>query len=111
MVIFSNARRLFIAAILVALAFGAGATAQAPSWPNACHICEVEIDPDTGVVQVASYASVNDVGRAINPTIVIGQLDGGAVQGLGQFNKAGFVRNREQGAGDGHGRGESGRGS
>jgi aerobic carbon-monoxide dehydrogenase large subunit len=57
---------------------------QAPSWPNACHICEVEIDPDTGVVEVAGYASVNDVGRAINPTIVIGQLDGGAVQGLGQ---------------------------
>ncbi len=57
---------------------------QAPSWPNACHICEVEIDPDTGAVEVASYASVNDVGRAINPTIVIGQLDGGAVQGLGQ---------------------------
>jgi len=57
---------------------------QAPSWPNACHICEVEVDPDTGVVEVASYASVNDVGRAINPTIVVGQLDGGAVQGLGQ---------------------------
>ena len=57
---------------------------QAPSWPNACHICEVEIDPDTGAVEVASYASVNDVGRVINPTIVIGQLDGGAVQGMGQ---------------------------
>jgi carbon-monoxide dehydrogenase large subunit len=57
---------------------------QAPSWPNACHICEVEVDPDTGAVEVVSYASVNDVGRAINPAIVIGQLDGGAVQGLGQ---------------------------
>ncbi len=57
---------------------------QAPSWPNACHICEVEVDPDTGAIEVVGYASVNDVGRAINPGIVIGQLDGGAVQGLGQ---------------------------
>jgi carbon-monoxide dehydrogenase large subunit len=70
---------------------------QAPSWPNACHICEVEIDPDTGVVEVASYASVNDVGRAINPTIVIGQLDGGAVQGLGQALCEQMVYDRESG--------------
>ena len=55
-----------------------------PSWPNGCHICEVEIDPDTGVVEVVSYASSNDVGRVVNPMIVRGQLDGGAVQGLGQ---------------------------
>ena len=70
---------------------------QAPSWPNACHICEVEIDPDTGVVEVAGYASVNDVGRAINPTIVIGQLDGGAVQGLGQALCEQMVYDRESG--------------
>ena len=70
---------------------------QAPSWPNACHICEVEIDPDTGEVEVASYASVNDVGRAINPTIVIGQLDGGAVQGLGQALCEQMVYERESG--------------
>mgnify|MGYP001156548522 FL=1 len=70
---------------------------QAPSWPNACHICEVEIDPDTGVVELASYASVNDVGRAINPTIVIGQLDGGAVQGLGQALCEQVVYDRESG--------------
>ena len=70
---------------------------QAPSWPNACHICEVEIDPDTGVVEVAGYASVNDVGRAINPTIVIGQLDGGAVQGLGQALCEQMVYERESG--------------
>ena len=59
-------------------------TVAGPSWPNGCHICEVEIDPDTGHVEVVSYSSVNDVGRAINPMIVRGQLDGGAVQGLGQ---------------------------
>ena len=70
---------------------------QAPSWPNACHICEVEIDPDTGAVEVASYASVNDVGRAINPTIVIGQLDGGAVQGIGQALCEQIVYDRESG--------------
>ncbi|MBN8646130.1 MAG: xanthine dehydrogenase family protein molybdopterin-binding subunit [Planctomycetes bacterium] len=56
-----------------------------------------EIAPDTGVVQVASYASVNDVGRAINPTIVIGQLDGGAVQGLGQALCEQMVYERESG--------------
>jgi aerobic carbon-monoxide dehydrogenase large subunit len=55
-----------------------------PSWPNGAHICEVEIDPDTGFVDIVSYVSVNDVGRAVNPMIVRGQLDGGAVQGIGQ---------------------------
>lgn len=55
-----------------------------PTWPNGCHISEVEIDPQTGCVQVVAYSSVNDVGRVINPMIVRGQLDGGAVQGIGQ---------------------------
>ncbi|HZY17379.1 MAG TPA: xanthine dehydrogenase family protein molybdopterin-binding subunit [Ramlibacter sp.] len=55
-----------------------------PSWPNGCHVCEVEVDPATGEVQVVAYSSVNDVGRVVNPAIVRGQLDGGAVQGLGQ---------------------------
>ena len=54
-----------------------------PSWPNGCHVCEVEIDPDTGMTEVVSYASANDVGRVVNPMIVRGQLDGGAVQGFG----------------------------
>ena len=55
-----------------------------PTWPNGCHICEVEIDPDTGHIDVVAYSSVNDVGRVVNPLIVRGQLDGGAVQGIGQ---------------------------
>ncbi|MDB5750847.1 MAG: putative carbon monoxide dehydrogenase, large chain [Ramlibacter sp.] len=59
-------------------------TVAGPSWPNGCHISEVEIDPATGEVQVVAYASVNDVGRVVNPMIVRGQLDGGAVQGIGQ---------------------------
>jgi carbon-monoxide dehydrogenase large subunit len=55
-----------------------------PSWPNGCHVSEVEVDLQTGDVQVLRYASVNDVGRVVNPMIVRGQLDGGAVQGIGQ---------------------------
>lgn len=60
------------------------ATAGAPSWPNACHVCEVEIDPETGTVEIAAYASVNDIGRVVSPVIVRGQIEGGAVQGIGQ---------------------------
>lgn len=55
-----------------------------PSWPNGCHVSEVEIDPGTGAVQVVRYSSVNDVGRVLNPMIVRGQLDGGVLQGMGQ---------------------------
>ena len=62
----------------------ATATASAPSWPNGCHLCEVEVDPATGTVEVVAYASVNDIGRIVNPTIVRGQIEGGAVQGIGQ---------------------------
>ena len=58
--------------------------ASGPTWPNGCHISEVEIDPQTGVVHLAKYSSMNDVGRVVNPLIVRGQLDGGAVQGIGQ---------------------------
>ncbi len=59
-------------------------TAGGPTWPNACHICELEVDPLTGDVQLLSYASVNDIGRVVSPTIARGQVDGGAVQGIGQ---------------------------
>ena len=66
------------------LTVSASATAAAPSWPNGCHVAEVEIDPATGDVQVVAYASVNDIGRVVSPTIVQGQVEGGAVQGIGQ---------------------------
>jgi carbon-monoxide dehydrogenase large subunit len=62
----------------------AGSTAGAPSWPNACHICEVEIDAATGAVEIVAYASVNDIGRVVSPAIVRGQIEGGAMQGIGQ---------------------------
>jgi len=67
------------------------------TWPNGCHICEIEIDPETGAVEVAGYWSVNDVGRVINPMIVVGQLEGGAVQGIGQALCEAFVYDRETG--------------
>ena len=60
------------------------AKAGGASWPNGCHVCEVEIDPDTGAVEVVAYASVNDIGRIVSPVIVQGQVEGGAVQGIGQ---------------------------
>ena len=57
----------------------------APSaFPNGCHVVEVEIDPDTGVVEIARYASVNDFGTIVNPLLVEGQVHGGVVQGIGQ---------------------------
>ena len=59
-------------------------SAGGPTWPNACHVCEVEVDPETGDVRVVAYSSVNDIGRVVSPTIVRGQVDGGAVQGFGQ---------------------------
>src|SRR5690606_4426508 len=70
---------------------------EGPSWPNGCHVCEVEVDPDTGEVAVLDYSSVNDVGRVVNPVIVRGQLDGGAVQGIGQALGEQVVYDRESG--------------
>jgi carbon-monoxide dehydrogenase large subunit len=57
---------------------------SASTYPNGCHIAEVEVDPDTGVVEIAKYSCVNDFGTVINPLIVEGQLHGGVVQGIGQ---------------------------
>ncbi len=54
------------------------------AFPNGCHVAEVEVDPDTGVVQIVRYSAVNDFGTVINPLLVEGQLHGGVVQGIGQ---------------------------
>jgi aerobic carbon-monoxide dehydrogenase large subunit len=53
-------------------------------FPYGCHVCEVEIDPETGATDIVRYAAVDDVGRAINPMIVEGQTHGGIAQGVGQ---------------------------
>ena len=54
------------------------------AFPNGCHVAEVEIDPETGAVEVARYSSVNDFGTIVNPLLVEGQIHGGVVQGIGQ---------------------------
>ena len=54
------------------------------AFPNGCHVCEVEIDPETGKVEIVRYSSVNDFGTVVNPLTVEGQVHGGVVQGIGQ---------------------------
>jgi carbon-monoxide dehydrogenase large subunit len=54
------------------------------TWPNGCHVCEVEVDPDTGAVALAGYVVVDDVGTVINPLTLKGQIHGGVAQGVGQ---------------------------
>jgi carbon-monoxide dehydrogenase large subunit len=58
--------------------------AEPSNFPNGCHLCEVEIDPETGVVEVARYAAVDDVGRVMNHLLCEGQIHGGVAQGVGQ---------------------------
>lgn len=58
--------------------------AEPPSYPNGCHVCEVDIDPDTGKVTLERYAVVDDIGLPINPMICDGQVHGGVAQGVGQ---------------------------
>ena len=68
------------------------------TWPNGCHVCEVEIDPDTGSTEIVRYVTHDDVGRAVNPRIVYGQLQGGIAQGVGQalFEQAVYDRGSGQ---------------
>ena len=54
------------------------------TFPNGCHIAEVEVDPETGMTHVARYIVMDDVGKAVNPMIVRGQVHGGVAQGMGQ---------------------------
>ena len=60
------------------------AAIDAHTFPNGCHVAEVEIDPETGVVELVRYSVSDDVGKAINPLIVRGQVAGGVAQGFGQ---------------------------
>ncbi|MFY9246964.1 MAG: xanthine dehydrogenase family protein molybdopterin-binding subunit [Roseicyclus sp.] len=60
------------------------AATDAPTFPNGVHLCEVEIDPETGTTEVLRYTVVDDVGTVINPLLLKGQIHGGVAQGLGQ---------------------------
>ena len=61
------------------------ATAETPqTFPNGCHIAEVEIDPETGITEIAAYTAVDDAGVVIDHTLIVGQLIGGLAQGIGQ---------------------------
>ena len=61
-----------------------GEVTTGPSFPNGCHVAEVEIDPATGATEIVSYVAVDDCGRVLEPVIVTGQIHGGVAQGLGQ---------------------------
>ena len=71
---------------------GAGADCQSviraqgtQNFPNGCHICELEIDPETGTVEICRYSVVDDVGTVMNPLLLEGQIIGGIAQGVGQI--------------------------
>ena len=59
-------------------------TPENHTYPNGCHLCEVEVDPETGAVDILRYTVVHDFGRVLNPLLLAGQVHGGVVQGLGQ---------------------------
>ncbi|MEO1192174.1 MAG: xanthine dehydrogenase family protein molybdopterin-binding subunit [Pseudomonadota bacterium] len=59
-------------------------TAEAMTYPNGCHVCEIEVDPTTGVSEITRYTVVDDFGTLMNPMLVAGQVHGGTAQGLGQ---------------------------
>ena len=59
-------------------------TVKGQTWPNGCQVCEVEVDPETGVVRVSRHTAMDDIGSVINPLIAEGQVHGGIAQGLGQ---------------------------
>ncbi|HXO00584.1 MAG TPA: molybdopterin cofactor-binding domain-containing protein, partial [Stellaceae bacterium] len=67
------------------------------TYPNGCHICEVEIDPDTGALDIVRYVVIDDVGTVVNPLGLKGQIHGGVAQGLGQALMEQVVYDRESG--------------
>ncbi len=72
-------------------------TVNLASFPYGCHVCEVEVDPDTGFTEIVRYSAVDDVGRAVNPMIVHGQVHGGILQGVGQAMREQVVYDRRNG--------------
>jgi carbon-monoxide dehydrogenase large subunit len=72
-------------------------TPEAPTFPNGCHICELEVDPETGVTEILRYTVEDDVGTVINPLLLEGQIMGGVAQGLGQACGEHAVYDRDSG--------------
>ncbi len=70
---------------------------ERPTYPNGCHVCEVEVDPETGAVELLSYLVVDDVGTVINPLTLAGQIHGGVAQGVGQILMEQVVYEKESG--------------
>jgi len=67
------------------------------TYPNGSHVCEVEVDPDTGVVELLNYVVVDDVGTIVNPLTLAGQIHGGVAQGVGQILMEEVVYDRDSG--------------
>jgi carbon-monoxide dehydrogenase large subunit len=68
-----------------------------PSFPNGCHVAEVEVDPETGAWRLVSYTMLHDFGRVLNPNLLQGQLQGGVAQGIGQAALERVVHDPESG--------------
>ncbi|HVY18397.1 MAG TPA: xanthine dehydrogenase family protein molybdopterin-binding subunit [Rhodopila sp.] len=69
----------------------------AVTFPNGTHVCEVEIDKETGVTEIVRYSAVEELGRVLNPLIVTGQIQGGVVQGIGQALGEVIIHDKESG--------------
>jgi carbon-monoxide dehydrogenase large subunit len=95
------AKTSFLPARMKGLELGlTGNAVMAPadsSFPNGCHVCEVEIDPETGVTRLVRYTVVDDVGRVVNPLLLKGQIHGGIAMGAGQALLETMVYDRESG--------------
>jgi carbon-monoxide dehydrogenase large subunit len=70
---------------------------DADTFPNGCHVCELEVDPDTGTLEIVNYTVMDDFGAALNPLLLQGQVHGGIGQGVGQALTEGTVYDRETG--------------
>jgi carbon-monoxide dehydrogenase large subunit len=86
-----------LAAECGALSATADIAQRIPAHPTGCAVCELEVDPDIGAVDIVRYTSVDDVGQPINPLIVDGQVHGGIVQGIGQALHEGVATDRATG--------------
>jgi len=70
---------------------------EADTFPNGCHICELEVDPDTGTLDILNYSVMDDFGTALNPLLLQGQIHGGVGQGVGQALTEKTIYDKESG--------------